>query len=185
MRTISMSKWLGTGLRASCIALALQFGPAQALAADPAPGGLSGLLGDLWAKLRAASPRSSSSVQATAAATMTAGIRGAEATESELKPYWKGDPDQDPAVRAERQALQSAQEMADAGKFAEAAKTFDAFLQTYPNSSLVPNAAFGSALAYAAAGDKARASAAFESFIKQNAQNPLARDAEQALAALK
>jgi hypothetical protein len=85
-------------------------------AAEPEKGGLSGLLGELWAKLRAATPRGSTG-QA------TAGIRGSEATESELKPYWKGDLEQDPGYRAERQALQAAQELAEAGKYAERALT--------------------------------------------------------------
>jgi hypothetical protein len=38
---------------------------------------------------------------------------------------------------------------------------------------------------YAALGDKGRAIAAFEAFLKKDAQHPLARDAERALAALR
>jgi TolA-binding protein len=149
-----------------------------------AQSGLMGLLGELWAKLRAAAPRAQSA-QAIAAPTVTAGVRGVEATESELKPYWMGDREQDPAYRAERQALQAAQELADGGKFGDAARAFDAFLETYPKSSLAPNARFGGGLSYAALGDKARAIAAFEAFLKQDAQHPLARDAERAIAALR
>lgn len=141
-----------------------------------------GLLGELWARLRLAAPQSG---QVTASQAITAGIRGAEATESELKPYWKDDREQDPAFRAERQELQAAQELADKEKFAEAARAFDAFAAAHPKSPLVPNARFGGALAQASLGDKTRAIAAFEAFIKDNPQHPLARDAEQALAALK
>jgi TolA-binding protein len=154
--------------------------PAQ----SQAQSGLTGLLGELWAKLRAAAPRAQSA-QATAAPTVTAGVRGVEATESELKPYWMGDREQDPAYQAERKALQAAQELADGGRFGDAARAFDAFLETYPKSPLAPNARFGGGLSHAALGDKARAIAAFEAFLRQDAQHPLARDAERALAALR
>jgi TolA-binding protein len=146
--------------------------------------GLSSLLGELWAKLRAASPRAQTAV-ATAAPTVTAGVRGVEATESELKPYWRGDREQDPAYRAERQALLAAQDLADRNQFGDAARAFDGFVETYPKSVLAPNARFGAGLSYAALGDRARSIAAFEAFIQQDAQHPLARDAERALAALR
>jgi hypothetical protein len=44
---------------------------------------------------------------------------------------------------------------------------------------------FGASLARAALGDKARAAAGFEEFLKTEPQHPLARDAELALAALR
>src|SRR5690349_17612512 len=111
------------------------------------------VLGRLWARLRAATPRSQS---VASAATVTAGLRGSEATESELKPYWRGDREQGPAAKAEREALEKAQSLADSGGYAEAAKAFDAFLQDHPASPLAANALFGAALARAALGDKAR-----------------------------
>ena len=136
------------------------------------------MLARMWAKLRAATPRSQSQA---GNVTVTAGLRGAEATESELKPYWRGEREQ----AAERAALDKAQGLADAGNFAEAAKAFDAFAQDNPKSPLAANAVFGAALARAAMGDTARARAGFEDFIKREPQHPLAKDAEQALAALK
>ena len=158
-----------------------------AIAADPAPSQgdsvLRSVLGELWVRLRAVGPRQPT--QFVTNQTVTAGIRGAEATESELRPYWKGDRERDPAYRAERQELVSAQDLADAGKFAEAAKAFNAFAEAHPRSPLLPEARFGAALSEAALGDKARAASGFENFLKQNPQHPLARDAERALAALR
>jgi TolA-binding protein len=136
------------------------------------------LLSRMWAKLRAATPRPQSQA---ANVTVTAGLRGAEATESELKPYWRGEREQ----AAERAALDKAQGLADAGNYAEAAKAFEAFAQDNPKSPLAANAVFGAALARAAMGDTARAKAGFEDLIKREPQHPLAKDAEQALAALK
>lgn len=146
--------------------------------------GMTNLLGELWAKLRAASPRAQSA-QTTAVPTVTAGVRGVEATESELRPYWMGDREQDPAYRAERQALVAAQDLADSARYGEAARAFDAFLESYPKSPFAPNARFGGGLSYAALGDRARATAAFEAFLQQDGQHPLARDAERALAVLR
>lgn len=159
-----------------CIAAAMPEAAAQSAA------GFKEMLGSLWGRLRAATPRSSTAVPA---ATVTAGLRGSEATESELKPYWKGDREQDPSSVGERQALESAQALADAGNFGQAAQAFEAFVKQNPKSSLAPNAAFGAALAYAALGDKAKARVGFEDFIKREPQHPLAKDAEQALAALR
>jgi TolA-binding protein len=136
------------------------------------------MLSRMWAKLRAVTPRSQSQASNV---TVTAGLRGAEATESELKPYWRGEREQ----AAERAALDKAQGLADAGNYAEAAKAFEAFAQDNPKSPLAANAVFGAALARAAMGDTARAKAGFEDFIKREPQHPLAKDAEQALAALK
>ncbi len=169
-------------LAAACIAGELLLLPAPAAAQGSAASGVKDLLGSLWARLRAATPRSTA---AAPAATLTAGLRGTEATESELRPYWKGDREQDPSSRSERMALEAAQALADAGKFPEAARAFEAFLEANPRSTLAANAVFGAALSRAAMGDRARASAGFEDFLKREPQHPLAEDARQALAALR
>jgi TolA-binding protein len=155
---------------------------APAAAQGSSASGVKDLLASLWARLRAATPRSSA---AAPVVTVTAGLRGEEATESELRPYWRGDREQDPSSRNERVALEAAQALADAGKFAEAAQAFEAFLQANPHSTLAANAVFGAALARAAMGDRARATAGFQDFLKREPQHPLAEDARQALAALR
>ena len=154
--------------------------PAAPAAAQGSSAGVKETLGTLWARLRAATPRSTA---AQPAQTVTAGLRGNEATESELRPYWKGD--RDASSKGEREALENAQALADGGKYAEAAQAFTAFLQANPGSPLASNAIFGAALARAAMGDRARASAAFEDFLKRDPGHPLAEDARQALAALR
>jgi TolA-binding protein len=135
--------------------------------------GLKEVLQSLWGKLRALTPRSDPAPATTA--TVTAGLRGIEATESELRPYWRG----------EREAFEQAQAHADAGRFADAARAFEALVQQNPASALAPNARFGAALAHAALGERSRAVAGFEDFLKRTPQHPLAPDAERALAALR
>lgn len=175
MRANRVMRVLVVALSTAALALGV-----QTAAADSAMP--RGLLGELLARLRLAAPRANA---VPVALPVTAGIRGAEATESDLKPYWKGDREQDPAYRVERHELQAAQDLADAQKFADAARAFETFLSAHPKSPLAPNARFGGALSYAALGDRAHARAGFETFLKENPQHPLARDAEQALAALK
>ncbi len=138
------------------------------------------MLGNFWGRLRAITPRSSPPPATTA--NVPAGLRGVEATESELRPYWRGS---EPPARGELQALERAQAAADAGNFADAARQFEAFLQQNPSSPLASNALFGAALARASLGERARATAAFEDLIKRDPQHPLAEDARQALAALR
>lgn len=157
--------------------------PAAAQSTQSTAEAVKELLANLWARLRAATPRSSE--PEASAAPVTAGLRGTEATQSELRPYWRGDRDQNPAVRNERLALENAQALASAGKFHEAAAAFEAFIDANPRSTLAPNALFGAALARAAMGDKVRASAGFEEFLKRDPAHPLAADAKQALAALR
>jgi len=147
--------------------------------AAPASSDLKEMLGNFWGRLRALTPRSSPAPATTA--NVPAGLRGVEATESELRPYWRGA---EPPARNELLALERAQAAADAGNYAEAARGFEAFLQQNPSSPLAPNALFGAALARAALGDRARASAAFQDLIKRDPQHPLAEDARKALAAL-
>jgi len=171
-----------TGIFPAMLAtLALAFAAPDA-SAQSTTSTMKEMLGSLWGRLRAATPRSSATSPTT---TVTAGLRGSEATESELKPYWRGDLQNDPGSIAERKALEGAQALADSGKFAEAAKSFDAFVTKNPRSPLAANAVFGSACAYAALGDKAKATAGFQDFLKRDPQHPLAKDAEQAIAALK
>lgn len=169
-----------TKVCALMLAAVLTFGLYAAPAAAQAPqsatqtAGLKEVLQSLWGKLRALTPRSDPPPASTA--TVTAGLRGIEATESELRPYWRG---------GEREALDRAQALAEAGNFADAARAFEALVQQNPASPLAPNARFGAALARAALGERARAAAGFEDFLKHSPQHPLARDAEQALAALR
>ncbi len=175
-------KWNGKGFTAASGVLAallvlVPAGPAAAQATQASPAAMKDLLGKMWARLRAATPRP----HAAGTVTVTAGLRGAEATESELKPYWRGDREQ----ASEMQALEKAQALADAGSYADAAKAFESFLKDNPRSPLAANAMFGSALARAALGERVQAAAAFEDFIKRQPQHPLVKDAEEALAALR
>lgn len=141
-------------------------------------GDLKQLLGEMWGKLRSYVPRSNLG-RAENSQTQIAGVRGDESTTSQLEPYWKGDKSDDPAYTKEIGALGKAIKLADEGKLKAAAKAFDAFLKTYPDSSLKPNAQFGLGLAYGGLGQKNQSIAALQGFAAAYPQHPLANDAQK------
>ena len=146
-------------------------------------GSLRGMLDQVWARLRSYGPTASARDVA-GQGTLVAGVRGAETTTSTLTPYWKGDKSQDPAYREEVGAYTRAQALADAGDLKQAATAFDAFLKTYPASSLKPNVQFAMGLSYAGMGDKTKGSAYLQSFVKDYPSHPLAADASRVLGEL-
>lgn len=141
--------------------------------------GIGGLLSRLWGKLRAVSPKVSS--QESRSSTQVAGVRGAEATETALQPYWKDDKEADPAFVQQSNAFRAAQQLADNGAYPEAAAAFSKFSNDYPDSQLKPNAQFGRALSQLSSGD-AGGNASLQQFVSDYPQHPLAEDAKQLLA---
>ena len=144
-------------------------------------GTLKGLLDQVWARLRTYGPNTSAYDSRANSATLVAGVRGAEATSSALKPYWKGDKTKDPAYAQEVEAYTKAQGLADVGDLKQAAVALDGFIKSYPASTLKPNAIFAAGLVYAGMGDKAKSSAMLQSFVKDYPDHPLVADAGKLL----
>lgn len=142
----------------------------------------TGLFKSVWARLRELSPSQKES--ANAEQVYTAGLRGAEATDTLLKPYWKNDLIEDPAFQAQLKALSLAQARMDQGELSAAIDAFDRFLETHGDSSLRPNALFGKSLSLAGTGENDAARAAMRQFLDENPNHPLATDAKQVIDAL-
>jgi hypothetical protein len=158
-----------------------------ALAQQPAQAptqtaGLKETLGNLWGRLRAVTPRSAPPPATTT--TVTAGLRGIEATDSELKPYWRGD-QMDPASRKEREALDARRPSPTAASSPRRrAPTRRSCSRTRRARS--PQMRASALRCRAPRSVSARAPRpGFEDFIRRDPQHPLARDAETALAALR
>lgn len=141
--------------------------------------GFGGLLSRLWGKLRAVSPKMSSTESRSS--TQVAGVRGAETTETALQPYWKDDKEADPAFVQQSNAFRAAQQLADSGSYQEAAAAFDKFNKDYPDSQLKPNAQFGRALSQLSGGDNS-GNTTLQQFVADYPQHPLTEDAKQLLA---
>ena len=141
-----------------------------------------GLFRSVWAKLKSLNPtqkQSAKSVQV-----YTAGIRGAEATDTLLKPYWKNDLTQDEAFQAELKLFSTAQQKMDRGELEPAIKSFDAFLDKYSQSSLRPNALFAKSISLAGLGQDQQSLLAMQQFVAENPNHPLVGDAEQIISEL-
>lgn len=139
----------------------------------------TGLFRTVWARLRSLNPsaRESASEQEI----YTAGIRGAESTDTLLKPYWKDDLTQDEAFQAELQKFGLAQLKMDQGDLDAAVASFDDFLDQYAGSDLRPNALFGKSLSLAGLGQKPESLATMRQFVEENPNHPLVPDANRVI----
>ena len=143
-----------------------------------------GILYRVWIKLRALNPKPQAERAGRGRIVVTAGIRGAESTETALKPYWKDDRTSDQAFLKQVETLNQAQQLLDDGKIQEAGAALQKFIQNYPEGELLPNALFAQGLAQSAAGDKAGGVKTLKQFIKGYPQHPLKQDAELVIAEL-
>lgn len=140
-----------------------------------------GALYQVWGRLRAMSPKTNVEDAAQSRTIVTAGIRGAETTDTALKPYWKDDRSNDEQYQKQLAAYNAAQELIDKGDLKGAAAGLNKFVDEYPGSELMPNAVFAEAMALAGMGEKDASIKQFNRFIKENPKHPLRADAETAI----
>ena len=136
----------------------------------------TGLFQSVWARLKALNPSSKES--ANSEVVYTAGIRGAESTDTLLSPYWKNDLTQDEEFQAELAKFSLAQIKMDRGELESAVKSFDGFLDEYKQSPLRPNALFGKSISLAGLGQTQQSLATMELFVDENPNHPLSQDAK-------
>jgi TolA-binding protein len=141
-----------------------------------------GIFLSIWSKLKAINPSQKQSAKANQV--YTAGIRGAEATDTLLKPYWKNDLTQDEAFQAELKQFGQAQQQLDKGKLGLAVNGFEKFLEQYNSSSLRPNALFAMSISLAGIGESETSINIMKLFLDENPTHPLANDAKQVIAEL-
>jgi len=135
----------------------------------------TGLFQSVWAHLKALNPSSKES--ANSEVVYTAGIRGAESTDTLLSPYWKNDLTQDEEFQAELEKFSLAQIRMDRGELESAVKSFDSFLAEYEQSPLRPNALFGKSISLAGLGQTQQSLATMQLFVDENPNHPLSNDA--------
>jgi len=134
-----------------------------------------GFLLNIWSRFKTFNPHNKQIAKA--ATVYTAGIRGAESIGTLVRPYWKGDLTQDADFQNELKLYGEASAYLDNGDLKQANTSLSLFLDTYPKSSLKPNALFAQGISYAASGNNDRASASLNAFVKNYASHPLAPDA--------
>ena len=141
-----------------------------------------GFFFSVWSRLRDIQPHQRQ--QAKSTTVYTAGIRGAESTETLLQPYWKGDLSEDKDFQAELKQFGTAQQLMDRGDLQASTEAFDVFIKQFANSNLLPNALFSKGLCDAALGNKEDAKTNITRFIEANPSHPLIADAKQVLSQL-
>ena len=138
-----------------------------------------GLFQSVWTRLKALNPASSES--ANAEVTYTAGVRGAESTDTLLQPYWKNDLSRDSAFQEELAQFSQAQSQMDRGELARAIESFDRFLERFAYSDLRPNALFGKSISHAGLGNNDQSLATMRQFVEENPRHPLYEDARSVI----
>lgn len=140
-----------------------------------------GLLYSVWGKLRALSPSVNKNRNR---AVVTAGVRGAETTDSIITPYWMGDKTDDPDYIKELTEYSRAQQLAEDGDLTAAVKALSDFIAGYDNSDLRPNAQFALGISYGGLGQKQPGIDALQAFVNEHPNHPLVADARQVIAEL-
>lgn len=141
-----------------------------------------GIFLSIWSKLKSLNPTIKQSAKSSTV--YTAGIRGAESTDTLLKPYWKDDLTQDEKFQAELALFNQAQKKLDSGELDKAIVEFDQFLKQYSNSALRPNALFAKGISLAGIGKKEPSIAMMKQFIEENPNHPLVGDAKLVISEL-
>lgn len=141
-----------------------------------------GLLYRVWGKLRALNPKMASKNRNRVV--VTAGVRGAETTESLISPYWMNDKTEDPDYIKELTEYTKAQQLAEDGNLQDAIKALSSFVEEYGDSDLKPNAQFALGISYGGLGQKKPSIDALQAFVSDNPKHPLVADAKQVIAEL-
>ena len=141
-----------------------------------------GLFYRVWAKLRTLSPRMSKRNRSRSV--ITAGVRGAETTDSLIDPYWKGDKTDDPAYVKELTEFHNAHQLAEKGDLQSAVKAFSAFISDHGDSDLKANAQFAMGISYGGMGNAKSSVNTLRAFVKDNPGHPMLADAKQVIAEL-
>ncbi|MDX8382776.1 MAG: hypothetical protein R8M45_01765 [Ghiorsea sp.] len=125
----------------------------------------------LWGKLKRIVPRRSSS--ASASTTAVLGVRGAETTESALKPHWEGDLSSDSAFRNDIKQFEDGTSLCESAEPSKGAETFEQLLKTSANAMLKANTMIALASCYAQLGDEAKGIEHLQSFLLKYPKHPM------------
>ena len=141
-----------------------------------------GLFYSVWSRLRDLNPHKRQSARAEVV--YTAGIRGAESTETLIQPYWKDDLSQDKAFQEELDQYTQAQQLMDKGDLAASIAAFDVFIRSYSSSDLLANALISKGVSLGGLGKSSEAATTLSQFIERYPGHPLVNDARQMLTVL-
>ncbi|MDX8388537.1 MAG: hypothetical protein R8M46_08445 [Ghiorsea sp.] len=138
--------------------------------------------GSLWGKIKRIIPRKHTTEHT---ATAVIGVRGAETTESALKPYWEGDLTTDPTFRNDVKQFDDATKLCESKTPSKGTDTFEALLKSSSNDMLKANTLIALASCYAQQGDEAKGREHLQAFVVKYPTHPMHDDVNAWLTANK
>lgn len=126
--------------------------------------------GSIWSKIKRVIPtKNSNSGEATA----VMGVRGAETTESALKPHWEGDLSSDSAFRNDMKQFEDGTILCESKEPAKGAETFEELLKNTNNDMLKANTLIALGACYAEIGDEKKGREHLQTFANKYPSHPM------------
>jgi len=158
--------------------LALGLCSTQAISADDAKKGSnyqvikseSSFFGSLWSKVKRIIPKNNSNNNS---ATAVIGVRGAETTESALKPHWEGDLTSDSAFRNDVKQFEDGTKLCESETPSKGTDAFEELLRTSESDMLKANTMIALASCYAQQGDEAKGREQLQTFLAKYPKHPM------------
>jgi len=136
----------------------------------------------LWGKIKRMIPKKHT-VNTTATAVI--GVRGAETTESALKPHWEGDLSSDSAFRNDVKQFEDGAKLCESDTPKQGEAAFEGLLKSTNNDMLKANTLLALASCYAQNGNEAKGRKYLETFVDQYPKHPMFKEISTWLSARK
>jgi TolA-binding protein len=136
----------------------------------------------LWGKIKRMIPKKHT-VNTTATAVI--GVRGAETTESALKPHWEGDLSSDSAFRNDVKQFEDGAKLCESNTPKQGEAVFEALLKSTANDMIKANTLLALASCYAQNGNEEKGRKYLESFVDQYPKHPMFKEVNTWLSASK
>ncbi len=125
----------------------------------------------LWSKVKRIVPNKRTANSGTTTAVL--GVRGAETTESALKPHWEGDLSKDSAFRNDVKQFEDGTMLCESDTPSQGTAAFEQLLKTSSNQMLKANTLIALASCYAQQGDETKGREHLQSFLLKYPEHPM------------
>lgn len=130
----------------------------------------SSFFSSLWGKIKRIIPKKHT---ANNTATAVIGVRGAESTESALKPHWEGDLSTDTAFRNDVKQFEDGTQLCESDTPQKGEAVFEGLLKSTTNTMLKANTLLALASCYAQNGDEAKGREHLQTFVNKYPKHPM------------
>jgi len=142
-----------------------------------------GFFHSLWGKMKTIMPRRNTN--ANHHVTAVIGVRGAETTETALKPHWEQDLASDPSFQSDMKAFETAGSLCETGDVSEGTRELTGLVETSSFQSIQSNGLLALAACYDQQGEQKKSLAYLESFVKKYPKHPMTKDVKAFIDSLK